>query len=621
MGYLWVLYRRGFLFPLFFLTAIASTSSLALGASLTLTWQDNSTNEDGFKIERGVSGSYAEIASVGPNIQSYTDTSILAGTTYCYRVRAFNSYGISSPSNESCATIPISTFALNLTKSGTGSGSVTSNPAGITCGSDCSEIYSSGTVVALTPIAASGSTFAGWSGDSDCLDGNVTMTANRSCIATFALNPAGYALTVNVASGLNSAGSGTGTITSSPAGINCGSDCSEIYSSGTVVSLTPIAASGSTFAGWSGDSDCLDGNVTMTANRSCTATFNLNALTLNVVRAGNGTVNSNPAGIDCGSQCSTSYAAGTQVTLSAKPNQNSKFAGWAGGGCQGVGNCTVTLATSTSVSATFVGPNPAAIGIFRPATGQWFIDANGNGIWEGCNIDLCLGPFGLSGDLPVAGNWTGTGLANIGVYRPTTGEWLLDVNGNGQWDGCNVDQCLKPLRPQSTLPLVGDWTGTGTDKVGEMVPGQTPKLYLDLNGDGVLQNCKIDACLKFGSVAGDLPVVGDWTGTGTAKVGLFRPSTGEWFLDVNGDLQSYNCTVDKCLKFGAAGDLPVVGDWTGTGTANIGVYRPTTGEWFLDLNGNGQWDGCGVDACIQFTGKNEGDLPVVGTWRKGEALL
>lgn len=620
MIYLWILYRRGFLFSLFLLTAIASTSSLALGAGLILSWQDNSTNEDGFKIERGVSGSYAEIASVGPNIQSYTDTGLLAGTTFCYRVRAFNSSGVSSASNESCATIPITTFALALTKSGTGSGSVTSNPAGITCGSDCSEIYSSGTLVSLTAIAAAGSTFAGWSGDSDCSDGNITMTANKSCTATFTLNPAGYALTVNIASGVSNGGSGSGTITSNPAGINCGSDCSEVYSSGTVVSLTATPASASTFAGWSGDSDCSDGIVAMTANKACTATFNVNAPTLSVVRTGDGAVNSNPSGIDCGNQCSTSYGAGTKVTLSAKPNQNSKFKGWSGGGCQGVEDCTVTLNTSTSVSATFVQSDPSAIGIFRPSTGKWFLDANGNGIWEGCNIDLCLGPFGSSGDLPVAGNWTGTGLANIGFLRPGTGDWLIDLNGNGREDGCNIDRCLKPLRPQSSLPLVGDWTGAGIDKVGEMVPGQTPKWYLDISGDGVVQNCKVDACLKFGGTAGDLAVAGDWTGTGTAKVGLFRPSTGEWFLNLSGNGQSYNCSVDKCVNFGAAGDLPVVGDWTGTGIASIGVYRPETGEWFLDLNSNGQWDGCGIDACIQFLGKNEGDLPVVGTWRKGETV-
>src|SRR4029450_12280173 len=129
-----------------------------------------------------------------------------------------------------------------------------------------------------------GSTFAGWSGDTDCLDGVVTISANKSCTATFSLNPAGgYGLTVNIASGLSSGGSGSGTITSSPSGINCGSDCSETYSSGTLVSLTAIPASGSTFAGWSGDADCLDGLVTMNANKSCTATFKLDTAMLTAV--------------------------------------------------------------------------------------------------------------------------------------------------------------------------------------------------------------------------------------------------------------------------------------------------------------------------------------------------
>ena len=67
------------------------------------------------------------------------------------------------------------------------------------------------------------------------------------------------------------------------------------------------------------------------------------------------------------------------------------------------------------------------------------------------------------------------------------------------------------------------------------------------------------------------------------------------------------------------GDRPVTGDWTGTGTTNIGVYRPATGAWLLDLNGNGKWDGCGTDKAdkciqIQFPDKNDGDLPVVGNW-------
>ena len=76
-------------------------------------------------------------------------------------------------------------FRLRVTKTGNGSGTVTSDPGGITCGSDCSQWYVSGTVVSLTPTPAIGSIFAGWSGDVDCSDGLVTVDAGKTCTATF----------------------------------------------------------------------------------------------------------------------------------------------------------------------------------------------------------------------------------------------------------------------------------------------------------------------------------------------------------------------------------------------------------------------------------------------------
>ena len=69
---------------------------------VTLSWQDTSSNELGFKIERktGPGGTYRQIATVGPNITSYTDTGLGKGTTYYYRVRAYNSSGHSPYSPE-----------------------------------------------------------------------------------------------------------------------------------------------------------------------------------------------------------------------------------------------------------------------------------------------------------------------------------------------------------------------------------------------------------------------------------------------------------------------------------------------------------------------------------------
>ena len=72
-----------------------------------------------------------------------------------------------------------------------------------------------------------------------------------------------------------------------------------------------------------------------------------------LVISANGTVSSNPAGINCGSTCSANYDSGTSVTLTAVANSGYTFTGWAGGGCSGIDACTVTMSAATSVTATF----------------------------------------------------------------------------------------------------------------------------------------------------------------------------------------------------------------------------------------------------------------------------
>jgi len=121
----------------------------------------------------------------------------------------------------------------------------------------------------MTAAAGASYSFTGWSGactgTGSCV---VTMDAAKSVTATFTAQS--FALT------LVKAGTGSGTVTSSPSGINCGSTCSANYNNGTSVTLTATASSGSTFAGWSGactgTGSC---SVTMDAAKSVTATFNV----------------------------------------------------------------------------------------------------------------------------------------------------------------------------------------------------------------------------------------------------------------------------------------------------------------------------------------------------------
>jgi len=249
------------------------------------------------------------------------------------------------------ANFTLNTYALSVTKTGTGNGTVTSSPTGINCGADCSEIYGYGTKVTLTAVASTGSTFTGWSGAECPGTGTcvVTISNAKTVTANFTLNT--YALSVT------KTGTGNGTVTSSPTGINCGADCSETYGYGTKVTLTAVASTGSTFTGWSGaecpgTSTCV---VTIDAAKAVSANFVLgtNILSVEKTGTGSGTVTSDPAGIDCGTTCAANFYNGTTVTLAAVASTGSTFTGWSGADCSGTGTCVVTINNAKTVIATF----------------------------------------------------------------------------------------------------------------------------------------------------------------------------------------------------------------------------------------------------------------------------
>jgi hypothetical protein len=231
----------------------------------------------------------------------------------------------------------------SLTVSVSGSGTVASNPSGISCPSTCSHVFTGGSPVTLTPTPANGWSFSSWGGACGGSGGcTVAMNAAESVTATFVQD---VALSVSV--------TGSGAVTSSPAGINCGSTCNASFAPGTQVTLTATPANGWKFNGWgnacSGTDTC---SVTMNSAQSVTATFVQLTFTLAVSLTGSGTVTSNPSGISCPSTCNASFDSGTLVTLTATPAQGMSFIGWSGA-CSGNGGCSVMMSAAENVSAAF----------------------------------------------------------------------------------------------------------------------------------------------------------------------------------------------------------------------------------------------------------------------------
>ena len=254
------------------------------------------------------------------------------------------------------------------------------------------------------------------------------------------------------------------------------------------------------------------------------------------------------------------------------------------------------------------------IGVFRPSTGTWHLDRNANGKFDDCNIDSCVNTFGVAGDLPVVGDWLGSGASRLGVFNPATQMWDLDKNGNSIWEACEVDLCFGPFGTVKDLPVSGHWrAGSKISTIGIYRP-RTGRWMLDVDGNGRLTRNSEDTHLGPFGMPNDLPVAGDWAGIGKTNIGTFTPRIGQWRFDLNGNGVFDNCTIDRCVgPFGKETDYPIAADWTGDGITKIGTFDPALGIWQLDLNGNGIFDGCTIDRCIGPFGRN-GDLPVVGQW-------
>jgi hypothetical protein len=301
------------------------------------------------------------------------------------------------------------------------------------------------------------------------------------------------------------------------------------------------------------------------------------------------------------------------------------------------GTHTITVTATDSSSTPGIGSSSVVVavtqlamvgtraGVYRPGVG-FLQDLNGNGVGP-APIDpgdrtLTFAPPGgvKPGDLPVVGDWNGDGHAKTGFYRPSTGTWWLDANGDGVFNAGDLTYQFGGVA--GDVPVVGDWIGIQgatfhKDCIGIFRAGFF--WVLDLNCNGTFDGTPADAAFPFGGQAGDVPVVGAWTGYLTqvgvvrkyAPAGVPQGDPFYWVLDASltnaGNLPENHPPAPGSFAFGGlAGDVFVTGDWNRTGIWRAGIYR--SGLWILDVNGTHT-----ADLMFGYGGVPT-DVPLPGKW-------
>jgi trimeric autotransporter adhesin len=223
--------------------------------------------------------------------------------------------------NTTMITTLVNALPAQLTVNTVGNGTVDQNPQ---------PPYVVGDVVTLTANAATGWSFAGWSGDLTGMTNPaaITLTGNKVVTATFTHDP--VSLIVSVV--------GSGAVDQTP---------QPPYGVGDVVTLTATPDANWSFAGWSGDLSGVTSPITITldSDKVVTATFILNQANLTVNVVGNGTVSQIPM---------PPYVVGDVVTLTATPDADWSFAGWSGDLSGTTNPITITLDSDKVVTATFI---------------------------------------------------------------------------------------------------------------------------------------------------------------------------------------------------------------------------------------------------------------------------
>jgi hypothetical protein len=248
----------------------------------------------------------------------------------------------------------------------------------------------------------------------------------------------------------------------------------------------------------------------------------------------------------------------------------------------------------------FDGDGKSDAGVWRSSSGMWYGLPSGTpGTYFGI-------PWGVAGDVPVAGDYDGDGKTDIAVWRPGSGTWyVLPSSAPGTYRSL-------PWGVSSDKPVPGDYDGDGVTDMAIWRSGSGTWYVLPSGNPGTYY------AVQWGA-SGDRPVAGDYDGDGTVDIAVWRPDSGTWYILPSSVPGTY-----RSMGWGAASDQPSIGDYDGDGKTDIAVYRPGSGMWYILPSGApGTYTGAlwGQPTDVPAAGDYDGDGKTdIAVYRPGTGI-